>query len=73
MRAIYQAISWLALAATLAPSLLFFLGRMELSRAKTAMTAATVVWFVVTPLWMGRDGQRKAPGAAGADAGTLAR
>jgi hypothetical protein len=55
MKTLYQVISWVALVATLAPSVLFFLGSMDLSQVQTAMMAATVVWFVFTPLWMGRD------------------
>lgn len=54
MRTIAQTVSWLACAATLLPSLLFLFGRMDLDAVKPWMVAATVVWFAVTSLWMGR-------------------
>jgi len=54
MRAIYQLISWLALAATVLPSVIFMTGKMDLDRVKLWMLVAMLVWFVVTPLWMER-------------------
>jgi hypothetical protein len=52
MKPIAQIISWLALAATLLPPVLFFAGRIELPAVKVWMLAAAVVWFIATPLWM---------------------
>jgi hypothetical protein len=52
MKRIAQVISYLALAATLLPALLFFADKLELPLAKLWMLAAAVVWFVATPLWM---------------------
>ena len=54
MRPILQVISWLALAATILPSVIFFADKLGLDRTKQIMLAATVVWFVITPFWMGR-------------------
>lgn len=54
MRRVLQIVSWAALAATIGPSLLYLAGRMTLDQTKFAMIAATIVWFAVTPLWMGR-------------------
>jgi hypothetical protein len=54
MRVLFQIVSWLALAATVLPSLLFLGGLLELDQVKTMMLIATVIWFVFTPLWMGR-------------------
>ena len=54
MRLILQTISWLALAGTVVPSLLFFADKMELPTAQTTLLVATIVWFVATPMWMGR-------------------
>lgn len=54
MRTLVQAISWIACAATLLPSLLFLTGHMGLDRVKLWMVFATIVWFAVTSLWMGR-------------------
>jgi hypothetical protein len=53
-RIFLQTISAIALAGTIAPSLLYLAGRMELGASKAWLLAATIVWFVVTPLWMGR-------------------
>ena len=55
MRMILQTISWIALAATVVPPLLFLTNAMGLDEVKLAMLVAAVVWFVVTPLWMGRQ------------------
>ncbi len=54
MRPILQIISWLALAATILPSILFLAGRIDLDQSKLWLLAATIVWFIATPLWMGR-------------------
>lgn len=58
MRKALQIISWLALAATVVPSFVFLVGRLELADMKLWMLVATAVWFVATPLWM----ERKATG-----------
>jgi hypothetical protein len=55
IRRILQVVSWLALAATIVPPVLFLTERMELGQMKTWMLAATIVWFAATPLWMGRE------------------
>ncbi len=59
MRHILQTISALALLGTILPSILYFLGRIELESCKYAMMIATIIWFAVTPFWMGRN--QKAP------------
>ena len=48
-------ISLLALAATIAPCLLYFGGTIEHGAVKVAALIGTVVWFIATPMWMGRD------------------
>ncbi|MAT73384.1 MAG: hypothetical protein CMJ58_28200 [Planctomycetaceae bacterium] len=55
MRSIFQAASWLALTALVGAPLAFLAGRIESPAMKTWMLVATVAWFVVTPLWMGRE------------------
>ena len=55
MRCILQWISWLALAGTIVPAVLYYESRMDLSAVKTVMLVATFVWFAATSLWMGRD------------------
>ena len=54
MRRIYQLITWIAFALTILPSFLYLAGRLDLDRVKLMMLIATIVWFVATPLWMGR-------------------
>ena len=55
MKTLTQIISWLALAATIVPPVLYLGGGMELDRVKVWMLIATIVWFVTVPLWMGRE------------------
>jgi len=55
MRKLLQLISWSALVATILPALLFLAGRVELLQVKQVMLLATAVWFVTTPLWMGKS------------------
>lgn len=55
MRIILQIISWLALVFVILPSVLFLAGTLKLPQTKIIMLAATIVWFVVTPFWMGRE------------------
>lgn len=57
MKKIAQTISWLALALTILPSVWFLAGSLDLDNVKRLMNVATVVWFVATPLWMGREGK----------------
>lgn len=54
MRLILKVISWMALVAVIAPSVMFLSGRMDLPTLKLVMLIATVVWFIATPCWMGR-------------------
>jgi len=53
-RRVAQLISWVAWLATAAPAALYMAGRLDLEQTKLWMLLATVVWFVATPLWMGR-------------------
>lgn len=52
MRLFLQGVSLLALAFAVVPSVLFLGGSVELDEAKSLMLISTIVWFVVTPLWM---------------------
>jgi hypothetical protein len=54
MRRILQLVSWLSLAATLGVALAYFQDRLALDAMKRWMLVATIAWFVVTPMWMGR-------------------
>jgi hypothetical protein len=53
-RRILQVLSWVSLAGTILPSVLFLAGRLELDASKWWLLAATLAWFIATPLWMGR-------------------
>jgi len=52
MKRILQIISYLALALTLLPAVLFFADKLELSQARLCMLAAALGWFVTAPFWM---------------------
>ena len=54
MRKILQLLSWIALAATILPSILFLSGRLDLAGVHRWMLIATIAWFVITPFWMER-------------------
>jgi hypothetical protein len=54
LRRVLQCVSWMALVATLVPSLLYLAGRCDLVQCSTWMLLATLIWFAVTPFWMGR-------------------
>ena len=52
MKRILQIISYLALALTLLPAVLFFADKLELHQAKLWMLAAALGWFATAPFWM---------------------
>jgi hypothetical protein len=54
MKTAARLFSGLALAATIAPPMLFVLDRLSLDETKLWMLAATVVWFATAPVWMDR-------------------
>jgi len=47
--------SLVALAATLVPCLLYFQDVIGLEAVKWTALVGTFVWFIATPLWMGRE------------------
>jgi purine-cytosine permease-like protein len=53
-RRVAQLVSWLSFAATIAPAFLFLAGSIDLEQTKLFTALATLVWFIATPLWMGR-------------------
>lgn len=55
IRRIVQVLSWISLAATILPSIFFLAGDVSLEQSKWMLLLATIGWFVVTPLWMGRE------------------
>lgn len=54
MIAVARLVSWLALAATIVPAMLFLNDRMTLDRTQLWMLVATIAWFATAPLWMDR-------------------
>jgi hypothetical protein len=54
-RRILQAISWLACLGTVVPSLMYFGDLVSLKEMQFSMLVAALVWFAVTPLWMGHQ------------------
>ena len=55
MNNLAKLVSLVALAATIVPSVLYFTGLIDHDAVKWTALAGTAVWFVATPLWMGRE------------------
>lgn len=55
MNTLTKIVSYIALAAVMAPCLLYFAGTMDLDTVKWAALGGTIVWFVATPMWMSRE------------------
>lgn len=62
MRSLLQAISMLMLGLTVLLPMLYLLDAMDETTMKWTLLAVTVVWFVVTPFWMGREDRAVATG-----------
>ncbi len=54
MKNLARTISWVALAATIAPAIVYFAGGTSLPHVKAWMLAATIAWFTATPWWIDR-------------------
>jgi hypothetical protein len=55
MKTTARVVSFLALAGTIMPAILFVADRITLDQTKLWMLVATVVWFASAPLWMDRQ------------------
>jgi len=55
IRRIAKIISLLVLIALIAPSCMYFMGRMSLDQVKNIMLVSTIVWFVTASVWMWRN------------------
>lgn len=55
MRKLLQTISMTMLVLTVLFPVLYLVDAVGESTMKWAMLAVTVIWFAVTPLWMGRE------------------
>jgi hypothetical protein len=58
MIALARLVSWLALAGSIVPALLFVKDRMTLDQAQLWMLVAAVAWFASAPLWMERKAEK---------------
>ena len=58
MTPVARLVSWLALAGTIVPPLLFVKDQITLDQSKLWMLVATVVWFASAPLWMDRRAEK---------------
>ncbi|TWU43342.1 hypothetical protein Q31b_23810 [Novipirellula aureliae] len=54
MNTIAKVISLIGLVVTVVPCLLYYFGRMDHETVKTVALVGTILWFLSTPLWMGR-------------------
>ena len=52
---VLKIISLVALLCTFIPSLLFFMGSIDHTTLKGIALVGTIVWFIVTPIWIGRS------------------
>ena len=55
MKRAAQLVSLAALAGTIVPPVLFFMGHMGIDTMKPWMLVATIAWFAATPIWMDRQ------------------
>lgn len=55
MQSLAKVVSLVALAATIVPCVLYFLGLVDHSTVTLAAFIGTATWFVATPIWMGRE------------------
>ncbi|MCA9128006.1 MAG: hypothetical protein KDB22_13015 [Planctomycetales bacterium] len=55
MKSTAKLVSWIALALTVVPSLLFFAGLLGHDLVKWLALIGTIGWLCATPLWMGRE------------------
>jgi len=53
--AIFKLASLIALMVTIFPSLIYFLGIIDLETMKWITLGGTIAWFAFTPAWLGRE------------------
>ncbi len=51
---ILKFVSYLALVGTIIPSLLVFMGNMNLQTNKNIMTISMIIWFATVPFWINK-------------------
>lgn len=57
MKKLLMAISYISLLMLLIPPCGVFLGKVDLETSKQWMFAATILWFVTAPTWIGKQDQ----------------
>ena len=62
MQIILKLISYIGLLLTVVPSILVFLGIIELDFHKTLMFVGMLLWFLTAPFWMNTKGEQEAEG-----------
>ncbi|MEQ8211543.1 MAG: hypothetical protein RH917_17085 [Lacipirellulaceae bacterium] len=55
---ICKAVSYVALAATVVPCLLFLAGTIDHAAVKYVALAGTLVWFGSAPMWIGKSADK---------------
>lgn len=55
MKPLLKLVSALALVGTIAPPVLFLLGRVDLDATKLWMALSALAWFAATPFWMEQE------------------
>ena len=59
MSALTKLASLMALGTTILPAMFFYIGLLDHSVVQWLALGGTLVWFAVTPLWMGRQREMK--------------
>lgn len=57
MNSLAKLISLIALAVTVLPSVLYFMGNVDAEPMKWIALVGTIAWFIATPMWMGRKAE----------------
>ncbi|WP_187262703.1 hypothetical protein [Pontibacter beigongshangensis] len=60
MHTILKLISYLGLLLTVVPSVLVFLGKIELDFHKNLMLAGMIMWFLSAPFWLNTQNEQEA-------------
>lgn len=56
MRIPAMIVSLIMLVVLIVPPIMFLAGAMELATVKTVMLVATILWFLVSPFWLWKQG-----------------
>lgn len=55
MKSAATIVSGIALLASIIPSVLLLSGHLSHEAVKAVALVSTIIWFIATPLWMGRE------------------